>query len=259
MPVSVGAVVCRLDELEFGKIAYEVMGHVFAVHREFGRLLDEKVYQRELARRCGGMYEVPVEVVHRDFRKRYFLDLLVADGALFELKAVDLLIDRHRSQLLNYLLLTNLTHGKLVNLRSESVQHEFVNTTLTLQDRTSFAIDEASWTGPSRLKDAVTEMLRDLGAGLDIALYEEATLCLMNGNDDVSCSVPIISAGQQVGLHSLPFAAPDAPFQFSAMRAEDRPRYATHLSRFLAHTNLPNLHWINVTRDLVSFITIHRT
>lgn len=37
--------------------------------------------------------------------KSYSIDLLVEGGALFEIKAVDHLHDRHRAQLLNYLLL----------------------------------------------------------------------------------------------------------------------------------------------------------
>jgi hypothetical protein len=83
--------------------------------------------------------------VHADFQKRYFLDLLVAEGALFEFKAVDALTPAHRSQLLNYLLLAGLAHGKLINVRTQNVQHEFVNTTLTSADRTAFSVDAAAW------------------------------------------------------------------------------------------------------------------
>ena len=65
-----------------------------------------------------------------DFCKTYYLDLLVQRGAVFELKAVESLSERHRRQLLQYLFLIDLPHGKLVNLRSGRVQQEFVNNTL---------------------------------------------------------------------------------------------------------------------------------
>ena len=52
---------------------------------------------------------------------------------------------RHRAQLLNYLLLTDTQHGKLVNLRRERIQHEFVNTTLTRADRNTFSVNDRDW------------------------------------------------------------------------------------------------------------------
>ena len=51
------------------------------------------------------------------FCKTYYLDLLVGGGAIFELKAVAALAEGHRRQLMHYLFLTDLPHGKLVNLR----------------------------------------------------------------------------------------------------------------------------------------------
>src|SRR5579863_9547668 len=120
MPVTVHATTRRLSQEEFSEIVYHVMGHVFKVHQEFGRYFYENIYHREIARRCGTLnasVEVPIEVTHGDFSKTYFADLLVGDGALFELKAVDALNDRHRSQLLQYLMLADLPRGKLVNLR----------------------------------------------------------------------------------------------------------------------------------------------
>src|SRR6266850_420795 len=49
--------------------------------------------------------EVPITVTCRDFAKTYFLDLVVADTAIYELKTALGLIGEHEAQLLNYLLL----------------------------------------------------------------------------------------------------------------------------------------------------------
>jgi GxxExxY protein len=146
MPIKVNAELRVLPEREFAELAYEVMGHVFAIHKEFGRFFDESIYKRELARRMAGVQlEVPVEVKFEPFRAWYRLDVLVRGAAAFEFKAVEALVDRHRSQLLNYLLLTGLARGKLVNVRSEQVQHEFVNSVLDRADRTQFSVDHTLW------------------------------------------------------------------------------------------------------------------
>src|SRR5262245_41897568 len=170
MPVTVHARTRRLSQDEFASVVYVAMGHIFEIHQEFGGYFDEQIYQREIARRCSSLnatVEVPIEVKHGGFRKTYFADLLVGDGAIFELKAVDVLNDRHRSQLLQYLLLAELTRGKLVNVRPESVQHEFVNTTLCHDDRVAFSVDDRNWDKLSapfeRFRDAFVFMLRDLG------------------------------------------------------------------------------------------------
>jgi len=98
------------------------MEHVFAIHSAYGRFFEEAIYKRELQRRMAGtQLEVPVDVVFGSFSKRYFLDVLVGEGGLFEFKATDALTERHKSQLLNYLLLTNLAHGRLVTTRAEAV------------------------------------------------------------------------------------------------------------------------------------------
>ncbi|OYV77998.1 MAG: hypothetical protein B7Z73_19865, partial [Planctomycetia bacterium 21-64-5] len=84
MPITIDADLRRLSQGEFGAIAFKVMGHAFDVHRELGRLFDEGVYQTELASRCAtARTEVRVEVSFDDFRKLYFIDLLVENGAVF--------------------------------------------------------------------------------------------------------------------------------------------------------------------------------
>lgn len=260
MPVTVHAETCRLSSEEFKRIAYEVMKHVFAVHNEFGRCFDEDVYQREIARRCGGLIEVPVEVVHADFRKLYFLDLLVANGAVFEIKTVAALTDRHRNQLLHYLLLTELPRGKLVNLRTATVQHEFVNAPLTLSDRTAFTTDDTLWDGGApcapELRDKCESLLRDIGTALSVALYEEAMIHLLGGEHVVRREVPILRDGEEINSQWLPLADARSGFRVTALNDKARRKFAAHLQRFLAHTPLQYLYWINIYRKKVTLSTL---
>src|SRR5437016_13484833 len=100
MPISLNVPIRRISQHEFGALAFEVMRHVFAIHNEIGRFFDEKIYKRELARRLPEVrLEVPLDLTFDSFHKRYFLDMLVGDGGIFEFKAVETLSPRHRAQL----------------------------------------------------------------------------------------------------------------------------------------------------------------
>ena len=168
----------RLTQDEFAQIAYRVVGALFEIHADLGRLFDEKIYQAELILRLpGAQQEVALDVMFDSFTKTYFLDLLV-EGAIFELKTVEMIAPRHRAQLLNYLLLTDAAHGKVVNMRPHKVQHEFVNTMLNRADRIAFSIEDQGWQerGKNGLKVWVTDLLHDLGVGLDLNLYRDAVL-----------------------------------------------------------------------------------
>jgi GxxExxY protein len=261
MPIKVPFGLRRLNYEQFGQAAYEVMATVFAVHKELGRLFDEAVYQNETARRLkDARTEVPIEVSFESFRKTYYLDLVFAGGALFELKAVEALTDRHRAQLLNYLLLADLLHGKLVNMRLEAVEHEFVNAAVSREDRIRFDAEDADFVGAgggSFLRDLTVAMLRDWGVGLDIGLYEEALTHFHGGVDKVLQPVGISVGGGQAGTQLLHLAAPGVAFKMSAL-GEGRQRYESHLRRFLAHTSLECIQWINVGRKVVMFKTIKR-
>ena len=124
-------------------------------------LSDERIYKRELAHRYpGAQLEVPIEITHATFQKVQYFDVLVDGGGPFEFKAVEALAPRHPAQLLHYLLLAELGHGKLVNLRNGSVDHEFVNTTLLREDRIQFVIEDSRFhdhaPGASRFREVLT-------------------------------------------------------------------------------------------------------
>jgi len=257
MPVKVGAEIRVMDQEPYKALVYEVMRHVFAVHNELGRLLEEKIYQREIAHRVGdALREVAVEVSFADFRKVYYFDLLVGGGAIFELKAVEALGNRHRSQLLNYLFLSGLPHGKLVNLRPERVEHEFVNSMLTHRDRTCFIVADEEWRefGSSDIEDRFVAMLRDWGTGLDLGLYEEA---ILHGSADFSeAEIEIRMGRRSLGTQSMRLISPGVALRITALPPDHCPDFNGQLHRFLAHSSLRAVPWINVTHSQVRFRTI---
>jgi GxxExxY protein len=264
MPVTVHAETHRVSQEDFGRVAYNVMGHVFAIHAEFGRFLREEIYHSEIARRCGALVKIPVEVRHGDFLKFYFIDLLVDGGGVFELKTVQRLTDRHRSQLLQYLLLADLSHGKVVNLSPDLVEHEFVNTTLTHVDRVRFTIDAANWDTRDRgavdLQDAIVGLLRDLGTGLSNSLYEGVLTHLLGGKSVVNSKIDVFNDGRIIGSQPVRLSAPSMAFKVTTVREADERHLEAHLRRFLTHTKLNGIQWINVRHRLVTFRTIrHET
>ena len=198
-----------------------------------------------------------MEVSFDSFRKTYFMDLLVA-GAIFELKTVEMIAPRHRAQLLNYLLLTDAAHGKIVNMRPQRIQHEFVNTSLNRTDRIVFSIDDRDWRecGGGRIKAWMTDLLRDLGIGLDLNLYRDAILHFCSPASSIS-QVGIYGAGGHIlGTQEQHLLNPETALRLSALDPDDCPYFEHHLRRFLAHTALNAIQWINITRSLVSFKTI---
>ena len=261
MPVRVGVELRRMGDTEFSDCVYGVMGHAFDIQCELGRLFHESIYQQALACRLrDARCEVPVHVHFDGFNKTYFLDLLVDGGAVFELKAVESISEQHRRQLLQYLFLVDLPHGKLVNFRAERVQHEFVNNTLTHRDRTSFAVEDAGWDplGQRHLKPQMIDLLRDWGTGLDVDLYGQAAAHFCGQSPDERTMTTIHVNDRIVGNQPVRMAQPGVALKCSALPPKRQSEYEPHLRRFLHHTDLDHIQWINITRQVVSFKTIKR-
>jgi GxxExxY protein len=260
MPIIIRTPLRRLSQAEFSDMAYAVMGCVFQIHRELGRFFDEKIYKRELAHRYPGVeLEVPIEVTYASFKKLQYLDVLVDGGGPFEFKTAEAFTPRHSAQLLHYLLLAELPHGKLVNLRKETVEHEFVNTTLTRADRIQFATDEAHWNnrmpGASRFREMLTALLRDWGTGLDLQFYEEALIHFLGGEACVVTNVEVRTAEHPLGHQKMRLAAPRVAFALTALHEAD-PDFESHARRLLRHTDLRAILWANISLKMVTFTTI---
>jgi GxxExxY protein len=239
------------------------MSCAFEIHHDLGRFFDEKIYKKELALRYPGVQlEVPIELIHGSFSKFQYIDVLVSGGGVFEFKTVDVLTSLHSAQLLQYLLVAELGHGKLVNLRKETVQHEFVNTTLRHKDRVCFSIAEAGWDqnipGAQRFSEILTTLLRDWGTGLDVQLYEEAVTHLLGGEQQVLADVPVRTQRHLLGHQRMHLAAPSAAFALTALPEPD-PNYDAHLRRLLRNTELDTILWANIALKQLTFSSVSRS
>jgi GxxExxY protein len=260
VPIQCPVLTKRVSQAEFKLIASEVVGHVIAIHNDFGRFFDELIYKNELAARMNGVVlEVEVSVTHGSFAKSYYADVLVNSSGLFEFKAADAIHTRHRGQTLNYLLLLDLAHGKILNVRPESLGQEFVNCPTRLCDLKHPTIVEQKWSpqipGASELRDLVMALISDWGSGLETSLYEDAITHFLGGESSVLLPVPVMGKNGTLGDQRMRLAAPGVAFKITALR--DRlDEFENQASRFLRHTALTAIHWVNITQSTVSFTTL---
>lgn len=106
----------------YEELSYKIRGAIYDVQHELGPGLLEKCYQEALALelRLRGLKverEKRIPVVYKGvtLQQEYIADLIVEDKVIIELKAVKALDDTHRAQTINYLRLTGLKLGLLVN------------------------------------------------------------------------------------------------------------------------------------------------
>jgi GxxExxY protein len=263
MPIVVDAELRRLNQQEFGAVAYQVMECVFQIHATLGRFFDEDVYRDAIACRLpSARKEVPITVRFDTFCKEYCMDLLVDGAAVFELKTAEAFSDRHHSQLINYLLLAELPHGKLVNLRSERVQHRFVNTSLTRADRSQFSVDAKAWNvieeSHQDLAPWLEGAVQDWGTGLERRLYEEAVVHFLGGPEKVLGKAGVMLDGQEIQQQPVLWAGRETIIRVTTLDPASLAGHEEHLRRLVNHTHVVALQWINVGNSELTFKTIHR-
>jgi len=266
MPIHVPIKITGLSAQEFEELDYRVMSHAYASQNELGRLCDECAYQADLKARLLGdgfrsvLTEVPITVSHRDFSKRYFLDL-VADHALYELKTHAALVGEHETQLFNYMFLLGIQRGKLLNFRPQKVQGRMIRTSLTNEGRRTFAAESDSWKDltPSckMLRHVMLELLEDWGAFLDFTLYQEALIHFLGGPASVERQITLRRDALPLGRRQMLIHAPEIAFRITAF-TENQTHTESHLRRLLAVTDLKAVQWINLNHSKIEFTTVQR-
>lgn len=239
---------------------YEVMAQAFASHKELGRLADENIYQADVAARLRDVgfrlaSEVPIVVSFDDFIKTYYLDCVVNGQAVYEWKAVTKLAMQHEAQLMNYLLMLGLRHGKMVNFRPTSVESRFVNATMGWSQRKAFSVVEQRWKAPVGVKEWIVEMLRDWGVGLELPLYHQAIVHRLGGESRVTCQLPIVRDGVGLGNHRFHLVDEHSAFRVTAHEQPSHHK-ARDIARLVRFSPLRQMHWINISRSEVLFSSL---
>ncbi len=266
MPVECSIEIKSIEQEQFHEVDREIMRHAFDIHNTMGRFCDKRIYQDELAQRCRDSgfrvdREVLLRVVHQNFSKSYYLDMLVQHGAIYELKAAEKLNHSHQKQLINYLLLASLFHGKLVNFRPGSLESRFVSTSLRIDDRRAFKLNDRLWLenddASRQLRECLRSLLEDWGSFLDIALYREALLHFTNSPGAGVSPVDVKVAGRNVGTQKMCLLNANTAWHISAAKRHLQS-YKTHILRLLNHTRLQKIHWININQRNIELTTLSK-
>ena len=258
MPIVCNQIMRPFDRDAFGKLSFAAFGDLLAIRKELGRFFDEKHYKRALAlRRSDVLLEEPIHVTHSTFQKTYFLDVLLALGGLLEFKAAEALVPRHKAQLLNYLMLAELKHGMLINVRPEMMTREFVNNVLCHRDRLQFEIVTDEWEpsvpGAGPFRQILSDILQDWGTSLDLGLYEEALTHFFGGKEFVIRPTTVKFDDRVLGPHALPFVTANTAFKLSALEDLDsQHQFAIHAQCLVNHASIEALLWANIGRHRVT-------
>lgn len=120
MRVSLGTALDSLTE--------RIIGAAFAVHNILGHGFAETVYKKALFRELAdaglaAATEVPFQVDYKgDSVGSYYADIVVENVVIVELKACETLGQPHVNQVLNYLKVSNLPVGLLLNFGKPSLE-----------------------------------------------------------------------------------------------------------------------------------------
>lgn len=267
MPIEVDSPIRVFSQDEFHALAHRVLGVVFGIHNEFGRLMDEEVYKQAIRLRCeaAGMVparrEVEIRVTHGGFSKSYFMDLLFAFGLMVEAKTAETITDKHGSQALHYLLLSGMRHGLLLNMRLSKVEWRYVSTTLDTAERRRYRVDDSRFDpvneASRQLRGLFVELLDDWGAFLETSLYRAAVIDFFGGPEVVMQRIGVYDHGTQLGTQETCLIADDTVFALTAMK-KGQADMKDHLQRFLEHTTLNTIQWINMDNHEIEFSTIKK-
>ena len=115
------------------EITFLIRKAIFEVYNTLGPGLLESVYEKALSLELENQglrveVQVPISVIYKetDLGLGFRADILVEDKIIIEIKSVVELAPIHHKQLLNYLKLTNLHLGILVNFNSNSLNSDIV-------------------------------------------------------------------------------------------------------------------------------------
>ena len=108
----------------------DIINSAFAVHNVLECGLLEKIYGNALAwdlelKKRAIVFQQEFKVAYREKKVGvYFADLVVEGKVIVEVKSVDRIDDAHRAQLLNYLRISGIRVGLLINFAKTKLEYE---------------------------------------------------------------------------------------------------------------------------------------
>lgn len=114
----------------FPELSYKLMGILFDIHNNLGNTYQEKYYQRAieadlLRKQIPFKKEFPIKLSYSGASiGRYFLDFLIDESIILEIKTVTFITPLYLRQLYSYLNVTNLKLGIVANFKPEKLTYK---------------------------------------------------------------------------------------------------------------------------------------
>jgi len=116
-----------MEDVVYPKLSYKIMGFLFSVHNRLGSSFEEKYYQRAIEsllieNKIKFDKELKANIIFGGNKiGKYFLDFLIEDKIILELKTVPMLLPIHFRQVRSYLKVKKIRLGILVNFRAQKL------------------------------------------------------------------------------------------------------------------------------------------
>lgn len=130
------------NHLPHFELTRTILGCCLEVMKELGPGFQERIYKNALLiamKQKGLLVEIerPFEVMFRDMViGRYNADLVVGKTVIVELKCCECLIREHQAQLFNYLKVSELPIGLLINFRCSKLEYQRLHRSEILESET---------------------------------------------------------------------------------------------------------------------------
>ena len=125
------------NKLIYPELSYTIVGILFKVHNELGNKYQEKYYQRAIEvelknQKIEYSKEIPIDLEYaKEKIGKYFLDFLIDNKIILEIKTIPRLRPRDFKQVLAYLKSINLKLGIIANFRPDKLTfHRILNANL---------------------------------------------------------------------------------------------------------------------------------
>ena len=120
----------NIDRYEY--LGRQVFYAALEVHKHLGPGFLESAYEYSLIkelqlRNINVQYQIQIPLFYKgyDTGKRFFMDMLVDNEIVIEVKAVEFILPVHEAQLLSYLKISNKKLGFLINFNVELLKDGF--------------------------------------------------------------------------------------------------------------------------------------
>jgi GxxExxY protein len=121
-----------MEKLQYNYLSKQILDSAMYVHKEMGPGLLESVYEfcliEELRFRkihAEGQVYLPLFYKGIELQKDFRIDVVVENGIIIEIKAVDHILPVHQAQIISYLKLSGMWLGFLINFNVPVLKEGF--------------------------------------------------------------------------------------------------------------------------------------